>query len=1256
MLVITISATAAAQSLSFSSPSLHFTASGTPARQVVQLVSTDGSSPLITLSDDPHAGEWLIFPGLTAAGEVTLAVRSGLNPGTYHTSLIATAAGYAPAEVPVTLTVEAAGSDQPRVTGVFPPNGSAGVSPNTSISANSLGLPNGLNGIFGVDNASINTNRVRLRKLPTGDLVPATVNGTGGGDAISLTPLLPLEPNTTYRFEIDGVTDLTGSPFELFYSVFTTGGGAGNGGGDLEQVSFTSGGTVVSGGYFTSLTVGPDGKFYGLSIDGVVSRWTIETDGSLSNRYDITTLTDTYGSRSSVGFTFSPTATAENLVAFITHGTGGQTNGPAWDGKLSRLSGPDLENEDLVITNLPRSRRDHLTNSIAFRPGEDRVLYFLQGSNSAGGAADKTWGNRRERLLSASALRLDLDKLPDSSWPLNAKTTMDAAAINSADPSSPTLGSGTGTYTEDGQTYPDDGTYNPYYTQAPLTLFATGIRNAFDLVWHSNGQLYVPTNGTAAGSNSPASINGTRRPDGSYYLYGDASARFPQVPAATGNNTQRDWLFRIDPTQPIGYYGHPNPLRGEFVLNRGSADANTYPAGVTADPNYRGAAYDFAYNISPNGVIEYRSNAENGNLKGALLVCRYSGGSDLIALVPDGPDGDIRTARIGIPGFSGFTDPLDLTEDPATGNLYVADFGTGTVVLLKPSNQATPQPVLTLSPERVVTDAVVGSLASTTIFIANTGNAALEGATVTLTGSQSAQFSLEKSGLPATLSANSSASVQLRFQPTSAGAKFATLTLAGTNVEPISIPLNGLGKNGLSGELEPSLQQIFDVYGLALDAGDPNSGTSLFDVTAAELNGRLGDEVALKQFQRATDGPVSLEVLSAFGPVSADPVVSFGWHESGQAGSATEVFSVRNPGSGNGQKLRPALTGATEFDPGYVPFGLYTSWAAFADRQVFGEDELNDFAGALPHQVRVYPLTDEPNAFVLAFDGKTEGYDYQDLVVLIRNVEPATGGDLVATPGELVFETTVNQDGLQSVTQPLTLTNNSLTTTRISRVELSGPFAGQFSLGGNEGFTLAPGDRRVIDVTYSPERNYENMGHQPAVLRIISDLNGGETLKIDLHGLKKAGRGGDHEPPLQQVVNTLGYPVNVGWTTLANHTRAEPQGEEVFAPTFRVAGAGVVTLRPLARYSSDASLPFGLLHPRRRSGTYRAGHPGLRPAECPDALPPTHDRWHHLHPGRRGIRDLRRGQIAGLGPLLRGWPEYRRGPPYPRIPGPRPRR
>ncbi len=494
----------------------------------------------------------------------------------------------------------------------------------------------------------------------------------------------------------------------------------------------------------------------------------MEADGTLSNEEILTAWKSAYGSRAAIGLVFDPTSTAENLGAYISHQSGALSNAPDWDGRISRISAPQLENEQLLVTDLPRSLRDHLTNSLAFRPGENNALYFNQGSLSAAGEPDGAWGNRPESMLSAATLRLDLSLLP-ATLPLNVRTTRNIEAIKAADVNSPTL----------------DGLYNPYYVNAPLTLYATGVRNAYDLTWHSNGQLYIPANGTAGGSNAPASIDDMRRPDGTFYDHDAPSGNYPIIPLSLNNNTQRDWLFRVNPSESIGYYGHPNPYRGEFVLNRGDVDVtNAAYNGVQPDNNYRGAAYDFDFNKSPNGVIEYRSNAENGNLQGALLVVRYSGSSDIIALVPDGPNGDIATAKEGTPGFTGFQDPLDLIEDVTTGNIYVSDYGRSQIVLLRPSNQSSPLPVIALGQDEFIGDAVVtGTVTSSAeIVISNLGNAPLENILAEITGDPDSEFSF--SGLPTSIEPQNSSSFTVTFDPSALGPKEATLTLSGTDADP----------------------------------------------------------------------------------------------------------------------------------------------------------------------------------------------------------------------------------------------------------------------------------------------------------------------------------------------------------------------------------------------------------------------------------------------------------------------------------------
>lgn len=595
---------------------------------------------------------------------------------------------------------------RPSVIAVNPYSSSVNVSENTSISTSILKLPNG-----GINNATINSNTVFLTEEGTGVIVPANVNGTGGGDAITLVPVSPLKTSTTYRFTITaGVKDLSNSSFIPYSSTFTTGASSG---GDLTTVKFDKVDLPSATGQHSSLTIGPDGKLYALTIDGIIKRFTIKSDGTLSQPVLLFSLQDHYGTRVqrlAIGFAFDPSATASNLVAWITHNTFVFLNGPDMDGKLSRLSGPNLETVEDILINLPRSKKDHLANSIAFGP--DKALYFTQGSMSGMGRLDKTWGYRNERLLSAAVLRLDVSKL--GTRPLDVRT--------------PETG----------------GTYNPYNPNAPLTIYASGTRNAYDLVWHSNGSLYVPTNGSAAGGNTPASVNGTLRPSGLTY-------NGPYVPALNNvQQTQKDFLFRV---VKGGYYGHPNPLRGQYVMNGGNptspidpAQVKEYPFGTKPDVNYRGYSYDFQTNASPDGAIEYKSNTFNGVLKGKLLVVRYSQHDDVITLTPGGLHNDIVSATEGysIEGFSGFNDPLDLTEDVRNGNIYVSEYGgEGKIVLLKPRKLITVPVKKTLT---AIADAFVRNGDSAAVNYGNYDSLFVKGSeTVRFNRATYLKFKLDKS-------------------------------------------------------------------------------------------------------------------------------------------------------------------------------------------------------------------------------------------------------------------------------------------------------------------------------------------------------------------------------------------------------------------------------------------------------------------------------------------------------------------------------
>ena len=509
----------------------------------------------------------------------------------------------------------------------------------------------------GVDATTLNTNSVQLYRTKDNDLVDGQVNTTGGGDAIVYQPSVDLAPNTNYTFRVtDAVRDEAGDSFIPYSTTFNTGINK-----DISsnpEVKFAK--SSVYQGEPISTLLFKQKKLYASTLNGQILRWNVASNGILSNL-------STYSppalqGRVIIGAAFDPN-NSQNLYLWTTNNDPLYPQ-PAKDftGKLSKITVDSSNFEKSKITDyvvgLPRSAKDHLSNSLAF--GTDGKLYMSQGSNTAMGAPDVDWFYRPERLLSASILQID-PTLTSPEGGFNVQTQ---------------------DYYEDGQLI-SKGNYNPYAANAPVKLFATGIRNAYDLVWHSNGYLYAPTNGSAAGGNTPDDPSTSKNE------------------ALTDVTIQNDYLFKIDPNGG-GYYGHPNPTRGEYILNGGNPTSGVDPAevmaegkhagysvGIDPDSNYRGFAYDFGRSRSPNGVIEYKSTpaAFGDALKGQLLVVEYSGGDNILALDP-GVNGNIApgsSTRIA----SGFTNPLDLIENQSNGNLYVAGLSTdetsGEITLLQPT-------------------------------------------------------------------------------------------------------------------------------------------------------------------------------------------------------------------------------------------------------------------------------------------------------------------------------------------------------------------------------------------------------------------------------------------------------------------------------------------------------------------------------------------------------------------------------------------
>ena len=492
----------------------------------------------------------------------------------------------------------------------------------------------------------------------------------------------------------------------------------------------------AAGEVYTSIEISPDGsKLYTASLAGTLTRWDLDpTDGSIvldsKEVFFPAELNEAGDRRGIIGLVFDP---EDSNVIWITDNypvpLNGRDNGvPEFSGAVSKVTlgdGGSLAGAtfETYITGLPRSNGDHVTNSLEFRntgteASPDWKLYLIQGSNSAMGEADKAWGFRPERLLNASVMEIDHKRTaPEGGFDVSTEP-VPQDGLNRRYEYSDTINNGnTLAPTDDGDLKNgglliDDGPfvgnflhfdargvatvrtgedassavveggefYDPFADDAVLKIFATGQRNAYDLVWHSNGKLYTPTNGSAAGGNAPDNPDTTGVNE-----------------AAFGIERQDDYLFIIEEGS---YSGHPNPLRNEFILNGGNPTSGTdpnqvdkYPVGTQPEANYDPAnAYSLGPNRSPNGAIEYTSNVFGANLKGAIVFVEYSNDNNLRAILLDEnglpiPEKDFALQR---PDGSDIqsSDPLDVIQD-AKGRLYVLtlerDSGTSNILRLNPA-------------------------------------------------------------------------------------------------------------------------------------------------------------------------------------------------------------------------------------------------------------------------------------------------------------------------------------------------------------------------------------------------------------------------------------------------------------------------------------------------------------------------------------------------------------------------------------------
>lgn len=219
---------------------------------------------------------------------------------------------------------------------------------------------------------------------------------------------------------------------------------------------------------------------------------------------------------------------------------------------------------ETIISGLPVSNHDHGTNHIAF-DHQGRMLISC-GSSTNGGFSEPKDG---------------LGGVPES--PLTA-------AILEADYMRPGF---------DGEVKYDQYT-NPETANVisgDVKPLATGLRNCFGMVMHSNGELYATDNGPNVNFGKTSLSCSTSGPD-------------PE---------SDDKLLRIVRGQ---YYGHPN-------RNRGRKDAKQCQYKSPWEPTKGGYVEPIGLmKSSTNGIIDYRANTFEGAIRGDLFLSQVAFSED----------------------------------------------------------------------------------------------------------------------------------------------------------------------------------------------------------------------------------------------------------------------------------------------------------------------------------------------------------------------------------------------------------------------------------------------------------------------------------------------------------------------------------------------------------------------------------------------------------------------------------------------------
>jgi hypothetical protein len=324
-----------------------------------------------------------------------------------------------------------------------------------------------------------------------------------------------------------------------------------------------------------------------------------------------------------------------------------------------------------------------------------------------------------------------------------------------------------------------------------------------------------------------------------------------------GGGNQVDALYWVDTSGNISIYegqGTGTATGGPATSLRLAAFATVVDANgnlFVNDPSYH-----VIYEIGPNGIVEFGNQGVGTTSAVKSVLLRNTGGSLLtFNSTPYVVEGDFAVASGGTCDFiagiaANTTCTMDVTFSPAsTGNLSgTITFTTNAadspnVVKLTGTGTSSTAPVATLSPNPLAfPSTTVGSTATALpVTLSNTGNAALTGIAISITGTNPGDFATtQATTCGTTLAAGASCMIYISFTPASATSFSATLSVADNATgAPQSAALTGTGtavpvpQAVLSPNPVAFTNQVLNTTSLPMAVTLSNSGNATLNMTAA---------------------------------------------------------------------------------------------------------------------------------------------------------------------------------------------------------------------------------------------------------------------------------------------------------------------------------------------------------------------------------------------------------------------------------------